>query len=101
MGDSNFNSESLVFKELPKEQQHALRKEFTSQTKWGKKLLIVFIVISLIAIAIAINNFFTSYRIFLSGVFPICYFPIFVALNEEAFVKWLKSEKNIVIKKNA
>ena len=101
MEDSNLSSEPLVFKELTKAQQRALRKEFTSQTKSGRRLIIVFIIVAIIAVAIIINGIFTDHRIFLSGVFPVCYFPVFIALNEDAFVKWLKSEKNMVIKKDA
>jgi len=99
MTDSNFNSEPAIFKELPKEQQKALRKEFDATTKAGRNLIIVSVIFALAMLAFAFGGIFSEDWIIFGCIFPACFFTVFVATYEEKFSKWLKSEKNIIMKK--
>ena len=99
MSDSNFNSEPLLFKELPKEQQKALRQEYSKISKAGRNLIIASIIMGAAMIILAIIGLYTEDWIITGGVFPACMIPIFAASNEEKFAKWLKAEKNIIMKK--
>ena len=99
MTDSNFNLEPLVFKELPKEQQKALRKEFSESTKSGRTLILVSFITGAVMIAFAVIGLFTDHRVFTGAVFPVWIVPVFIALNEDKLAKWLKAEKNIIMKR--
>ena len=99
MTDSNFNPEPLLFKELPKEQQKELRKEFDKTSKTNKTLIVVTIVMAIVLIASAVLGLFTDHRLFGGTIFPAWIIPIFIVLNEDKFAKWLEAEKNITMKR--
>jgi len=99
MTDSNFNSEPLLFKELPKEQQKALRQEYSKISKAGRNLIIASVIMGVVMIAIAIIGIYTEDWVITGGIFPACMIPIFAASNEEKFTKWLEAEKNIIMKR--
>ena len=104
MTDSNFssepvNSEPPVFRELPKERQKALRKEYSKTSKAGRNIIICSIIIAAAMIAIAVAGIFSEHWVFAGCVFPAWIFPVFAASEEEKFIKWLKAEKNIVMKR--
>jgi len=100
--EGNPGNEPLVFKELPKEQQKALQKEF-SETPEAKRLKRLFITIAIIftavVIAIAVISIVTEN--YSSSVayptFLICIFP--AVMRQQKFEKWLEAEKNIVVRK--
>ena len=85
----------IVFKELPKEQQKALRKEFAKATKADRNLIIVAIIIGVVIIVCAVIALFSDHRVFTGTIFPIWIFPVLIAINEDKFTKWLKTEKDI------
>ena len=100
--ENNPGIEPLIFKELPKEQQKALQKEF-SELPEAKKLKRLFITIAIIftavVIAIAVitivtKNYSTSVAY---PTFLICVFPALI--RQQKFEKWLAAEKNIIMKK--
>ncbi|MCL2163008.1 MAG: hypothetical protein FWH55_01160 [Oscillospiraceae bacterium] len=98
MTDSSFDSKPSVFKELPKEQQKALRQEFSKISKAGRDLIIATVIMAAAMIILAIISIYTEDWVISGGVFPACMIPIFAASREDRFAKWLKAEKNIVMK---
>ena len=96
MTDLTFNSEPLVYKDLPKEQQKALRKEFSLISNSGRNIIIISIIFAIVLIVLAISGFFVENWIFSGILFPACILPVFVAMDEEKFAKWLKNEKNML-----
>ena len=102
MNDSNANNEALIFKELPKEQRKALRKEFSKTAEWKKTnttLTIVAVIIGAIVIVGAIIGMVTEHKGFF-GTFPTFFFCIWPAMiSQQKFEKWLAAEKNIAIKR--
>ena len=99
MNDSNFNSEPSVFKELPKEQQKELRKEFSEMTKADRNIIIVSIIVAAVMVTCAIIGIFSDHLVFGGVIFPAWIVPVMVASNEDKFAKWLKTEKNIAMKR--
>ena len=104
MGEENgtanvCGNEPVLFKELPKEEQKALRKEFAGTTKADKKLIIFAVVMGIVTITIAICGLVVENWILSGSIFPGGTIVILVAMNEERFVKWLEAEKNIVTKR--
>ena len=93
------DNKPTIFKELPKEQQKALRKEFAKSTKADRNLIIVSIVIGVVIIACSVIALLSDHRIFSGTIFPIWIFPVMIAINEDKFTKWLKAEKDIIMKK--
>ena len=89
------DNKPIIFKELPKEQQKVLRKEFAKSTKADRNLIIVSIVIGVVIIACSVIALFSDHRVFTGTIFPIWIFPVFIAINEDKFTKWLKTEKDI------
>ena len=102
MDEIKRNSGPLVFKELPKEQQKALQKEYYATAeakKMNKTLTIVVVIIGVTVIASAIIGLLTSHQSFFAP-FPaviICIWPAIISQNK--FEKWLASEKNIAMKR--
>ena len=95
-------NEPLLFKELPKEEQKALQKEF-SKTAESKKMSRIFIMIAVIfavlVIASAIIGIYTDHKGFFATfpTFFICIWP--AVISQQKFEKWLETEKNIVMKR--
>ncbi|MDR2687197.1 MAG: hypothetical protein LBB75_05545 [Oscillospiraceae bacterium] len=105
MTGSNSDAEPLVFKELPKEQQKALDKEFSEffkTTKAARNLIIFAVIWAALLITIAIvvvvhnRNSIGTY----TPAFIAPYLPIFLAHRQGKFAQWLKDEKNIVMKRD-
>ena len=101
MEKNNIGNEPLLFKDLPKEEQKSLRKEF-SQTAEAKKesraLIIVVVIFAAIAVAGAIFTIFTEYNF--SFTFPIVFVVILPSvISQQKFEKWLAAKKNIIMKK--
>ena len=96
MTDTNFNAEPLVFKELPKEQQKALRDEYSKISKAGRNLIIATVIMAAAMIGIAILGVLTDHKVFSGVMIPVWIIPIFAASNEDKFAKWLEAEKNII-----
>jgi len=96
------NNETLLFKELPKEQRKALQKEF-SETAESKKmnrvLIIVAVIFAVLVIASAIIGIYTNHEGFFVTfpTFFICVWPAMI--SQQKFEKWLAAEKNIVMKR--
>ena len=99
MSDSNFNSEQVLFKELPKEQQKVLRQEYSKISKAGRNLIIATVIMAVVMIGIAILGVLTDHKVFSGVIIPVWIVPIFAASNEEKFAKWLEAEKNIIMKR--
>ena len=95
----NVSSEPAVFKELPKEQQRALRKEFDKTTKAGRNMIIYVVVMAAVLIAVAVCGLLAENWVFTGGAFPMGFFVVLIAVNEDKFAKWLEAEKNIVLKR--
>ena len=96
------NNETLLFKELPKEQRKALQKEF-SETAESKKmnrvLIIVAVIFAVLVIVSAIIGLYTNHEGFFVTfpTFFICVWPAMI--SQQKFEKWLAAEKNIVMKR--
>ena len=103
MGEVNTDkSDPLVFKELPKEQQKALQKEYsqTAEAKqMGKRVIIVAVIFAVIVIAGAVVGVLTGHAGFYSATptFFICIWPAII--SQQKFEKWLEAEKNIIMKR--
>jgi len=100
--EDNPGNEPLVFKELPKEQQKALHKEYakTDEAKKMKRLFITLAVIfAAVVIAIAVISIVTKNGSF-SVAYPtflVCIWP--AVIQQQKFEKWLAAEKNIIVRK--
>jgi len=94
------NGESIIYKELPKEQKKALQKEFqkTAEAKKMNRLFITMAVIfAIMVIAGAIIGVKTGHEGYFATfpIFFICILPAIVSQNK--FEKWLLTEKNIIV----
>ncbi|MCL2434035.1 MAG: hypothetical protein FWD16_05900 [Clostridia bacterium] len=99
MSDSSTIAEPTIFKELPKEQQKELRKEFDKTTNAGRNLIIASVIMGAVLVIIAVIGVLTDHVVFSGAPFPVFFFPVFIALNEDKFAKWLEKEKNIIMKR--
>ena len=98
--DQEFISETVVFKELPKEKRKALQEEYnkTAEGKDMNRILKLFIVI---VVAIAIIGYTIEFLTgHVSESISITLFSILaLMIRRIKFERWLETEKSIVMKR--
>jgi len=86
----------IIFKNLPREEQKALRKQFGKQPNGGKAHIIVAIVIAAMLVAVTALAIISNYMVeFNSASIAIFLVLLLIALRERRFSKWLEKEKGI------
>ena len=101
---NNTGNEPMLFKELPKEQRKALRKEYLKAPeakKMNKSLFIGAVIYAAVVVAVTVIVEVTGRShnsIFVTFTVPFTSAWIGV-ISQQHYEKWLETEKNIVMKR--
>jgi len=85
----------IIFEDLPREEQTALRKSFAKETREGKALSIASIIMAVAAVTVVTILLITKHNG--TGYITLSFFLLILSASRETgFSQWLEDEKGIL-----